>query len=235
MCAFQLFLSVDPSLGRLDYTLLSDQALMEMLIEGFDDETKRKYQDKNGMYLDVCKWSHVECDDDERVVEIHIEGRDIIGSADLFYIPPKVKSLDIIPGFDRTELKGSADLTHLPDGMESLSITGSRITGEVDLTQLPVEMKSLILTDNQLEGQIDLTKLPRKMQLLLLNFNHLSGSLVIKNMSEGMYFISLEGNHFNASAVVDVKTDFDIDIRGCGVDSVVDENGKAVVSKWIVY
>ena len=73
MCAFQVFLSVDPSLGRLDYSLMSDQALMEMLIEGFDDETKQDYQDKHGMYKDVCDWFPITCDEDERVVEISID------------------------------------------------------------------------------------------------------------------------------------------------------------------
>ena len=67
MCAFQLLLSVDPSLGRVDHSLLSDQTLMEMLFDGFDDKTKNKYKDNNGMYLDVCKWSRITCDDDHRV------------------------------------------------------------------------------------------------------------------------------------------------------------------------
>ena len=49
MCAFQLLLNVDPSLGRVNYSLMSDQTLMEMLIEGFDDGTKKEYQDDDGM------------------------------------------------------------------------------------------------------------------------------------------------------------------------------------------
>ena len=41
MCDFELLLSVDPSLGRVDCSLLADQTLMEMLIEGFDDKPKK--------------------------------------------------------------------------------------------------------------------------------------------------------------------------------------------------
>ena len=48
MYAFQIFLSVDPSLGRVDYGLFSDQTLMEMLLEGFDDETKKKISRQRG-------------------------------------------------------------------------------------------------------------------------------------------------------------------------------------------
>ena len=54
MCALEIFLSVDPSLGRVDYSLLSDQTLMEMLFEGFTDKARKQCQDNDGMYLDVC-------------------------------------------------------------------------------------------------------------------------------------------------------------------------------------
>ena len=95
MCVFQVLLSADPSLGRLDYSLLSDQTLMEMLIEKFDDETKKEYQGKHGMYKDVCEWECVECDDHEEVVEIDINSRYVSGSLDLCYVPPKVNLINI--------------------------------------------------------------------------------------------------------------------------------------------
>ena len=55
LCARMLLQSVDPALGRLDYDSLSDQALMEMLFGGLIDESKRRYQDKHRMLLDVCE------------------------------------------------------------------------------------------------------------------------------------------------------------------------------------
>ena len=55
MFSFQLLLTVNPSLGLQDYSLLSDQALTEMFIDNFDDEAKKRYQDEYGMYLDVCE------------------------------------------------------------------------------------------------------------------------------------------------------------------------------------
>ena len=121
MRVFQLFLSVDPSLGRVGYSLLSDQTLMEMLIEGFDEETKQEYQDDNGMYLDVCEWSCIECDDAQRVIRIEIDSEDLSGSIEICYLPPNVKYI-IISSLCKTQLRGSADLTHLPDGMQGLSL-----------------------------------------------------------------------------------------------------------------
>ena len=74
MCAFTITIAslftADSSISRVDYNSLSDQTLMEMLIDGFDDESKRTYQEKDGTYLDVCEWSLVVCDDEESVVEI---------------------------------------------------------------------------------------------------------------------------------------------------------------------
>ena len=80
MRAFQLFVNVDSSLGRVDCILLSDQNLMELLIEGFDDVTKRRYKDSEGMYLDVREWPHIKCDDDEKVIHIDIQTEGCSGS-----------------------------------------------------------------------------------------------------------------------------------------------------------
>ena len=93
MCALQLYISADPSLGRVDYSLLSDQMLMEMLIEDLDDETQKTFQDADGMYLDIWYSDCVTCDNDQEVTRIDRDSRDIVGSIQLRYVPPKVKVL----------------------------------------------------------------------------------------------------------------------------------------------
>ena len=110
MSALKLFLNVDPSIGRVDCSLLSDQTLMEMLIDGFDDETKQEYQDKDGMYLDACRWSCVTCDDDQGVIQIDIESYDVKGSLELCYAPPNVKEIYIRSVY-KSKITGSVDLT----------------------------------------------------------------------------------------------------------------------------
>ena len=167
MCAFRLLFSFDSSLGRLEYSLLPDQALMEILIEGFDDETKKRYQDNHGMYLDVCEWSCVKCDEDESVIEIYIHCHCVRGSLELLYAPPKVKVLRISSHFEG-QLTGSVDLTQLPDGMRKFSLRGNKLSGEINLLQLPKGMKQLNLNHNQLTGEIDLTQLPDGMEKLSL-------------------------------------------------------------------
>ena len=132
------------SLGRLDYTLLSDQTLMEMLFEGLNEESKKGYQDEKGMYLDVSEWSCVKCDDDQRAIEIRIDSGHVSGSLALRYVPPKVKALKIISAENR--LTGSVDLTQLPDKMENLTLSNNQLTGEINLTQLPDGMQKLYLS-----------------------------------------------------------------------------------------
>ena len=245
---FQLFLTVDSSLGKADYILLSDQTLMEMLIEGFDDEIQNKYKDNDGMYINTCKWSSVTCDDDQRVIEIDMDSTNVSGLLELCYVPPRVKELYIRSRY-KNKLTGSVDLTQLPEGMQRLYLQNNQLIGDIDLTQLPKGMKYLFLVSNELTGeidltrlpdgmqclylennsftgQIDLTQLPNEMKYLFLENNQLSGSFVIKALTNGM-FINAQGNNFNAVAVVDSETCATIRLQGSGVTSVVDENGKA--------
>ena len=164
---------------------------MELLIEGFHDKKKKEYQETDGMYLDVCEWDCVTCDDDERVIEIEINSDYASGTVELCYLPPKVKVLDISPWWGTGELKGSLDLTHLPGGIKSLSLDYNELTGEIDLRHLPVRMRSLNLRNNQLTGEIDFTRLPDRMEYLTLNNNQLTGSLVIKRVPPTMKMIDL--------------------------------------------
>ena len=50
--------------------MLSDQTLMEILVEGFSELTKEKLQEADGTFRDVCQWTGVKCDDNGRVVVI---------------------------------------------------------------------------------------------------------------------------------------------------------------------
>ena len=225
MYAFQLIFSIDPSLGRVDYSLMSDQTLMEMLIDGFDDQTKKQYQDKHGMYVDVCEWSCIECDDDERIVQIDIESSRITGSLELCYVPPKVKRFKVNPSWGKGKLKGPVDLARLPEGIEILDLKGNQLTGEIDLKRLPVGLKNLYLSrngfngeidltqlgegmnglhlqNNQLTGEIDLTHLPQGLQRLFLQNNQLTGEIDLKNLPDGMECISLSNNRLSGSLII---------------------------------
>ena len=79
---------------------------METLIDGFDDESKRRYQDKDGMYRDVGKLLCANFDADQRVVEIK-RYSSVSESIQLCDFPPKIESFVSTD----TQLKGSVDIT----------------------------------------------------------------------------------------------------------------------------
>ena len=199
MCPIALFLSVDPNLGRVDYSSLSDQTLMEMLFDGFDDEAKKEYQDNEGMYLDVCDWSCVTCDDDERVIKIGADSSDISGSIQLCYVPPKVKKLKVTPSWPGSKLTGSVDLAHLPKDMKHLDLQKNIFTGEIELTKLPEKMKKLILDHNILTGEIDLTQLPKGMRSLSLRNNQFAGAVDLTRLPEEMRWLALNNNRLTGA------------------------------------
>ena len=196
MCVFQLFLCADPSLGRVDYSSLSDQTLMEMLIECLDDETKAEYQDTDGLYLDVCDWSCTKCDDEERVIEISLESPQVSGSLELCYVPPNVKVIKARSMWNHSKLSGSADLTHLPEGIGGIDLRGNELTGEIDSTKLPEAMVELYLGQNQFTGKVDLTNLPGGIRGLYLDNNQLTGKIDLTQLPKGMHVLRLQYNQF---------------------------------------
>ena len=253
MCIFQLLLGVDPSLGRADYSSFSDRTLMEMLIEGFDDGTKKKYQDNDGMFRDVCEWSCIKCDDNVRVIKIDLDRKNLSGSLELCYVPPKVKFL-IISSCGTSKLTGSVDLSQLPDRIYGFSLSDNQLTGEIDLTRLPERIHGLSLEKNQLTGEINLSNLPDEMDFLNLESNHFTGEIDFTHLPGGMKYLSLENNQFTGSlvmkrlphniraidvrknffhavAVVDSQTRAQIQLDGSGVTSIVDENGNELDNK----
>ena len=196
MSAFQILLSVDPSLGRVDCSLLSDQTLMELLFDGFDAQRKKYYQDNDGVYLSVCDWSCIKCDDYERVINISVDSRDISGSIQLCYVPPKVKELRIWHPLVNSKLTGPVDLAHLPEGMQFLDLRSNELMGEVDLGHLPEGMEDLRLSNNQLTGEVDLAHLPKRMQKLFLELNRFTGEIDLAHLPEVMNVLRLQCNQF---------------------------------------
>ena len=251
MCIFTIILTVDTNLGRVNYSSFSDQTLMEMLIGDLDDETKKKYQDSEKMYLDVCKWDCVKCDDDGNVIAINPKG-DVKGSLQLSYIPPKVREFDAsykgltgpadlayLPQsleelyLDNNKLAGSVDLGNLPQNMHTLYLDSNKLTGSIKLSNLPKNMQGLFLHCNAFSGSIELTNLPQSLLSLTFNSNELTGSFIATNLPPKLEKIEAGYNLFSATAVVDAKTKAMINLRESGVTSVIDENGNSKLRIWV--
>ena len=213
-------MSVDSALRRLDYDLLSDQTLMEMLIDGMDIEEKSFYQDESGNFLDTCEWPGVECteseSDDDRVVKIILNcmtfsakqfpfnfippmvsyfdatNSNVHGTLETSHLPPKLTVLFI--SFNK--LHGPLNLANFPRQMELIEISGNKFCGSLQLADLPHSLKDFSAECNQFSGEISLNDLPPAMETLLLSENLLTGSINIERLPQGMNSINLSKNSF---------------------------------------
>ena len=125
------FDTVDSSLGRLDYTSLSQQALMEMVIEGITQ--KEAICGDPDEPKDIEEWKGVLMEDGE-VVEIEWRGT---------YLE------------NQSRLTGPLCLEWLPSSVRKFVVRWNQLTGTLDLTSLPTSMKWLDIGHNACTGEPD--------------------------------------------------------------------------------
>ena len=218
-----LLFAIDPFLGRLDYESLSDQALMEMLIDGMKQKYKKAFKDRNGNYLDKCEWKsiHGSCVDcvDECVTEVQFWALLFLEKQFPFeFIPP----LATIFATERCSLHGKLDASMLPQGLVTFSVRDNKLHGSISARDFPRALKtiriecnefcgSIVLSDlpanlgdfiaerNAFSGEISLENLPKKMVYLILNKNKLSGPLHIEHLPDSMRGINLADNLFEGN------------------------------------
>ena len=83
-------LAIDEALGRVDPMTLSDQAMMEILVDGLSEDSKVGFCTEQGQLKDVCEWTGVECTPEGKVSKITFNyGHD--GELALAFIPRSVQ------------------------------------------------------------------------------------------------------------------------------------------------
>ena len=241
MFKIPLLLTIDANLGRVDIRMLSDQTLMEMLIEGFCDEAKGQNQDSDGMFLEVCKWPSVRCDNDGNVTELESMG-EANGTIDFAFIPPKCELLyadrsnlsgtietsslpEALIYFvaDENNLYGTVDLIELPSELEAFNVPKNKFTGSAVLNSLPECMISLDLNHNSFSGTLCLTSLPATLSYLGISDNAFTGEFHLVNAQEGIN-VYASRNAFESSAIIQEEISC-VEIGSSGVIYVCDENG----------
>ena len=185
----------ESALGRFDYLTMSQQALMEAVLE--HSTLKKQFQDEKGNFLDLSEWKGVTMDEaSQKVTKVNLKPADADedgGSIDLAALAPSVVSFK----FRRCGITGTIDLTSLPDGLEQLDGRRNNITGTVDLTQLPGTLKKLLLSNNQITGAPDLTRLPESLKLLRLSDNELSGVADLRLLPDGLDWLHMDENELS--------------------------------------
>ena len=224
MTAFNaLFHAVDPSLGRMSPSNLSDQALMEIVFQNLPEKSLDLVRDDHKNFLDVCDWEFITCDDSDAVTKFECR-KEIAGTLNLQYLPSNLTSFyigdkttglfswivcrdlvgSICTAYLPTTLKeftlivsgmsGSVELENLPRCLELFCIEDNYFCGSCALDNLPHTLKVLDLSKNNFSGSIALDKLPEALQLLVACRNELEGSITLANLPRGLEKIDLSQN-----------------------------------------
>ena len=242
-------LTADPSLGRIDYSLLSDQALMEILFDGIRTDNDASIRDENGNFNDISEWNYIKCIGDS-VSEIKIHGSHISDKQFPFeFIPPRVTvfqtgvssnlhgTLDpsVLPHslivFDVAwnKLHGSVDLRSFPEKLHEIYIHNNSFSGSLDLTSLPASIMRLDASENAFSGEVSLNHLPSKIERLFFNQNSLSGSIFIEKLPETLIYLALDENEFEGDfCLLDVPPNLQ-DLRMWG--NKWDKKGRIVLPR----
>ena len=203
----------------INMTDLSDQTLMEALIEKTSDEFKKPFQHPSGRYLPVCRWPGVKCNGRRQVVKIDREAfpaNDKGALLEIAYLPLHISNCCLPKDSDfygtvltqalpsslrqfhiySNSFHGEFDFRHLPAQMEMLNISHNRFCGSCNLTKLPKHLCTLYANENLFSGSIALEKLPISLRVLFLSSLPLHGKIKMRNLPHVLFQLNLMKSGF---------------------------------------
>ena len=205
-------------LGRLEYNELSQQALMEMFVEGLN--SKAIFQDANGFYTDITAWIGVECNEDGEVTaicwhtapaegalsgtlfyeflpktvrEIQISEKPITGSIDFAQMPLQLTELYI---WETQSVGRALESTSYPPNLAIVDISTNKLTGSIITSAFPPTLVEMLAYENDFEGTLALQDLPRQMSVLSAAKNKLWGTIDFAGLPESLKELDLYENSF---------------------------------------
>ena len=200
MCSYIALLStVDSSIGRIDYEMLTDQQAMEIFIAEIDEKFQKKLQGGDGNYFPVLQWKDIAeidltCDSNEHVVEMHAFA--LKGTVSLDALPRKLQKCTVV-GQGKNRVEGTVDTATLPKELIVLKITRNRLRGTFDMRKLPSSLEMLSIDANKFTGSCDLSSLPTTLKHLKANSNDFSGSLTLDTLPLGLAYLNLSNNQLS--------------------------------------
>ena len=187
------------SLGRLDYTMVSEQTMMEMAFVHVDD-----FKDKSQNFKDLGEWAGVKRDDAGNVRKIglrapskgrthydHLHSVRASGPVNFAWVPPGVQRLELE---NITVVNFRAQ--YVPSCMEVLALTSCSIRGSLEASILPRTLWSLDLTINQLSGTLDMQNMPDLMSAIVIAGNDFEDTLQTAAFPQSLRFLNGCYNRF---------------------------------------
>jgi len=187
----------DVYIDRLDYTLFSQQSLMEMLVQ----HVKKRVPSwgRKEAPTEIKCWKGVELNDKNEVfyIEWKYKGHPLGGSLSFQWLPSTLLAIDLLSN----NLNGSINLSTFPKGMKSIIIRENNFNTSVDLTALPEPLVELGLQNNKLLGTLNLTELPQTLNDLNLSTNKFIGTVCLSKLPERLEILSLHNNYYLEGAI----------------------------------
>ena len=197
---FTVLPSADPALGRLDYHSLSDRALMEMLIGGMFEQSKRVFEDSSGNFLDIVDWPGVNLhENDEHVASIEFKDYCFTGPFEFKFIPALVVSFKAV----YAGLKGTLETSLLPRHLEIFDVSENALAGSLRFKEFPRSLKEIYLSENFFDGSCALDALPEPLIILRAFRNKFSGELKLNSLPRGMKELRIDQNYFTGSISIE--------------------------------
>eukprot|EP00009_Paramoeba_aestuarina_P007905 CAMPEP_0201520642 /NCGR_PEP_ID=MMETSP0161_2-20130828/12012_1 /ASSEMBLY_ACC=CAM_ASM_000251 /TAXON_ID=180227 /ORGANISM="Neoparamoeba aestuarina, Strain SoJaBio B1-5/56/2" /LENGTH=259 /DNA_ID=CAMNT_0047919093 /DNA_START=33 /DNA_END=812 /DNA_ORIENTATION=+ len=186
-------------LDRVDYTSLSQQALMEMFIENV--YTDENFVDDAENYTEIDEWDGLEFNDDGEVTAIDFFQVIGPGILDFEAIPSTVTYVSLVVCESECEVPWDK----FSDGLEYFILFESAFHGTIDLTSLPSNLFVLTCGNCAFSGTLDFSKLPKNLVLLNLSGNALAGQIDLREIEKTMCELSYEHQEIEHERVVPRK------------------------------
>ena len=189
------YITADNSIGRFDISSLSDQTLMEMLVEGMGEYSQQDYKDENGDFKYVCEWGAYTCTDG-RVTDVYFNHRTFHFEQFPFeYAPPLAKRISIQNG----NLHGTLDTSTLPPKLVNFIVCRNKLHGPLNFQSFPRTLCHINIASNNFCGSCALADLPDGLGLFRANFNKFSGELALEKLPREICEIELRRNELSGS------------------------------------
>ena len=150
-------------LGRLDYSNMTQQALMECLVSHLDAGALQAFQDEKAQFKDISEWPFLFLDHEGVVA---VDWSDLRGSIDLQWLPQTVVALQIT---DSWELRGTVDFRSLPESLISLKLENTSLCGEIRADGLPKIIETIELRGGSFTANLDLSQIPHSLKKLRIH------------------------------------------------------------------
>ena len=223
----QLYADELSQVARVEKASLSQQVLLEMVVEHLND--KNLFCGDDSEFLDVCSWSGIVCDQGGVIVSVHwsttIESFfPRAGTIALEWIPNPTRNFDVY----LNGLSGTLTIKLLPNSLRFLDVSSNSLSGKIELSDLPQHITSFDIASNCFSGSIRLDSLPKALEFLDVSRNAFTGGLRLTDIPTELQCMRLQFNKFEGFVHVDDSiANIIVDVRGAKIEEILHVGGKS--------